>query len=375
MGNVIGVLSTNYTGAHYGELIADRPVASIPFGGRYRLIDFPLSSMVNSGINTVGVITPSNYRSLADHLNMGREWGLNTKQGGMFLLPGAAHGLRVPNARFSLRDIILNKEFFERADEETVLICAANRIYNMDFRPAIAQHEASGAEVTMIYKVLSDSRTGSAMGLFLNLDENGRVTGIDDASVPTGPVNMGGAIFLDSMLISRQLILDFIDCYGNLDYVDLTDILAENLDRLQIHSWRYDGYEHAVDHAQDYLLVSQDLLRPEIQEELFPADRPILTKTQDSPPAKYLPGASVKNSMVAASCILAGTVENSILFRNVTIGEGAVVRNCVLMQHVEIGPGAVVENLICDKNVSIGAGVKLSGSMDKPFVIPKRRIV
>ena len=213
------------------------------------------------------------------------------------------------------------------------------------------------------------------MGLFLDLDENGRVTGIDDASVPTGPVNMGGAIFLDSMLISRQLILDFIDCYGNLDYVDLTDILAENLDRLQIHSWRYDGYEHAVDHAQDYLLVSQDLLRPEIQEELFPADRPILTKTQDSPPAKYLPGASVKNSMVAASCILAGTVENSILFRNVTIGEGAVVRNCVLMQHVEIGPGAVVENLICDKNVSIGAGVKLSGSMDKPFVIPKRRIV
>ena len=273
MGNVIGVLSTNYTGAHYGELIADRPVASIPFGGRYRLIDFPLSPMVNSGIDTVGVITPSNYRSLADHLNMGREWGLNTKQGGMFLLPGAAHGLRVPNARFSLRDIILNKEFFERADEETVLICAANRIYNMDFRPAIAQHEASGAEVTMIYKVLSDSRTGSAMGLFLDLDENGRVTGIDDASVPTGPVNMGGAIFLDSMLISRQLILDFIDCYGNLDYVDLTDILAENLDRLQIHSWRYDGYEHAVDHAQDYLLVSQDLLRPEIQEELFPADR------------------------------------------------------------------------------------------------------
>lgn len=372
MGNVIGVLSTNYIGEHYGELTANRPVASIPFAGRYRLIDFPLSSMVNSGIDSVGVITPSNYRSLADHLNMGREWGLNTKQGGMFLLPGAAHGLRVPNARFSLRDFILNKAFFERADEDVVLLCAANRIYNMDFRPAIDQHLASGAEVTLIYKTLNENRTGTAIGLLLDLAENGRVTGIRDVASGS-PACIGANIFLDSMLVSRQLILDFIECYGNLDYIDFTDILAENVDRLQIHSWRFDGYEHAVDHAQDYLLVSQDLLQPDVQEELFQRDRPILTKVQDSPPAKYLSGSSVKNSMVAASCIIAGTVENSILFRNVTIGEGAVVKNCVLMQNTVVAPGAVLENLICDKEVSISAGVKLSGSRDKPFVVAKRR--
>ena len=372
MGNVIGVLSTNYTGEHYGELTASRPVASIPFAGRYRLIDFPLSSMVNSGIDSVGVITPSNYRSLADHLNMGREWGLNTKQGGMFLLPGAAHGLRVPNARFNLRDFILNRVFFERADEDVVLLCAANRVFNMDFRPAIAQHMESGAEVTMIYKTISENRTGSAIGLLLDVGENNRVTGIRDIA-ECAPACIGSNIFLDSMLVSRQLILDFIDCYGNLDYMDFTDILAENVGRLRIHAWRFEGYEHAVDHAQDYLLVSQDLLKPDVQEELFQSGRPILTKVQDSPPAKYLPTASVKNSMVAASCIIAGAVENSILFRNVTIGEGALVRNCVLMQNTVVGPGAVLENLICDKEVSISAGVKLSGSKDKPFVVAKRR--
>lgn len=370
MGNVIGVISTNYTGKLFGELTAERPVASIPIGGRYRLIDFPLSSMVNSGIDSVGVITPANYRSLADHLNMGREWGLNTKQGGMFLLPGAASGLRVPDARFNLRDFILNRAFFERADEDLVLLCAANRVYNIDFRPVIAEHLASGAEITMIYKTLGDMRTGSAIGKLLDL-EDGRVTGIRDSD--SSSAEIGTSIFLDSMLVSRQLILDFIDCYGNLDYIDFTDILGQNVGRLRIRAWRYDGYEHAVDHAQDYLLVSQDLLDPKNQEDLFRTDRPILTKVQDSPPAKYLDGANVKNSMVAASCIIAGNVESSTLFRNVRIGEGALVKNCVLMQDTVIGPGAVLENLICDRRTTIGEGVRLSGSKDRPFVIGKGR--
>lgn len=367
MSNVIGLLSTNYTGERYGKLIADRPVASIPFGGRYRLIDFPLSSMVNSGIDTVGVVTPSNYRSLADHLNMGREWGLNTKQGGMFMLPGAAHGLKDTTARFSLRDIILNEEFFRRADEETVLVCAANRVYNIDFRPAIEKHQQSGAAVTLLYKTIDHGE--NANGLFLTMTTNGRVTGIADQA--QGEAN----VFLDSMLIQRRVILDFIACYRNLDYIDTMDILAANLGQLQVDTWRFNGYEHAVDHAQDYLHVSRDLLEPEYQAQLFPADRPIYTKTQDSPPAKYLPGAAVKNSLVAASCVIAGTVENSTLFRDVTIGEGAVVRNCVLMQHCTIGPGVVVENLICDKDVTINAGVKLSGSEESPFVVGKKEIL
>lgn len=363
MGNVIGLLSTNYTGEKYGKLIEDRPVASIPFGGRYRLIDFALSSMVNSGLDTVGVITPSNYRSLADHLNMGREWGLNKKQGGLFMLPGAVHGLKDLHARFSLRDVILNRQFFVRADEETVLICAANRVFNMDFRPAIAQHEKSGAAATLIYKTVQHAETST--GLFLTINPSGQVAKISETS--QGAANC----FLDCMLIRRSLILDFIECYQNLGYIDIMDIVAANLGQLQVDSWQFTGYEHAVDHAPDYMKVSQDLLRPEVQEELFQEDRPVLTKTQDSPPAKYLPGASVKNSIVAAGCTLAGSVENSILFRNVTVGEGAVVRNCVLMQHCSISPGAVVENVICDKYVVISPNVKLSGGEENPFLIGK----
>lgn len=361
----IGLLSTNYTGSNYGKLIETRPVASIPFAGRYRLIDFPLSSMVNSGIDTVGVITPPNYRSLADHLNMGREWGLNKKQGGMFMLPGAIHGLKDLSARFSLRDVIQNQEFFLRADEDTVLFCGANRVYNMDFTPAMAYHETSGSPVTLIYKRCSDG--ASAQGLFLTLDENGLVSAID--STAEGAAN----VFLDSMLISRKLLLEFIDCYQNLGYIDIMDILSSNLSQIQVDAWCFEGYEHAVDDAGDYMKVSLDLLRPEVQEELFSWERPILTKTSDSPPAKYLPGSNVKNSIVAASCILEGTVENSILFRNVEIGKGAIVRNSVLMQHCVISPGAVVENVICDKYVKINSDVKLSGSERKPFVIGKRQ--
>lgn len=365
MSSVIGLISTNYSGANFGRLIEDRPVASIPFGGRYRLIDFALSSMVNSEIDTVGVITPANYRSLADHLNMGREWGLNKKSGGLFMLPGAVHGIKDVNARFSLRDVIHNKDFFQRADEDTVLFAASNRIYNIDFRPAIEQHETSGAPVTLVYKKTKEADT--ATGLFLKIAPSGMVSGIEASA--TGDAN----VFLDCMLISRKLLLDFIDWYQNLGYIDIMDILSTNLGQIQVSTWCFDGYEHAVDHASDYMTVSLDLLKPAVQDELFSEDRPILTKTQDSPPAKYLPGACVRNSMVAASCIIEGTVENSILFRNVEIGEGAVVRNSILMQHCIISPGAVVENVICDKYVRISPDVKLSGSEKKPFVIGKKQ--
>lgn len=362
MSNVIGLISTNYGGENFGKLVDNRPVAAIPFGGRYRLIDFPLSSMVNSGLDSVGVITPINYRSLADHLNMGREWGLNKKQGGMFMLPGAPHGFRSVNARFSLRDVIQNREFFERADEDIVLFCGANRVYNIDFRPAIKQHEESGAQITMIYKYLAD--TTNAHGLYLDISSSNTVQDIRHDPKP-GADN----VFLDAMLIDRKLILNFIEWYGNLGYADLIEILQHNLTRLSISTWKYDGYEHAIDHAQDYMTVSQDLLRPEVQAQLFNPDAPVLTKTQDSPPSKYLEHAKVVNSMISASCIIDGAVENSILFRGVTIGEGAVVRNSVLMQHCVIEPGAVIENMICDKNCRISGDVKLSGSEKKAFVL------
>ena len=219
--------------------------------------------------------------------------------------------------------------------------------------------------MTLIYKKVRSGDT--AHGLFLELTPTGTVTGIH--STASGEANC----FLDSMLISRKLVLDFIECYQNLGYIDIMDILATSLGQIQVNSWCYGGYEHAVDNAEDYMHVSLDLLRPEVQAELFAEDRPVLTKTQDSPPAKYLPGANVKNSLVAASCILEGTVENSILFRSVKIGKGAVVRNSVLMQHCTIGGGAVVENVICDKNVKISPDVKLSGSEKKPFVIGKKQ--
>ena len=363
--SIIGLISTNYTGERYGKLIEDRPVASIPFGGRYRLIDFALSSMANSEITTVGVITPSNYRSLADHLNMGREWGLNKKHGGLFMLPGAAHGIRDINARFSLRDVIINREFFERADEDTVLFCAANRVYNIDFRPAIEQHETSGLPITLIYKKVADASI--ATGKFLKINAAGQVTAISDSA--TGE----GNCCLDAILINRATLLEFIDCYQNLGYIDIMDIISTNLGQISVGSWCYTGYEHAVDSAQDYMKVSLDLLRPEVQDQLFDVDRPILTKTQDSPPAKYLPGANVRNSMIAAGCIIQGSVENSILFRGVTVEPGAVIRNSVLMQHCVISSDAVIENVICDKNVKISPDVRLSGSAAKPFVIGKRQ--
>ena len=152
MKRLMGLVCANYASDRFGMLTEERPIASIPFGGRYRLVDFPLSNMVNSGINTVGLVTPYAYRSLLDHVGNGKAWTLNRKVGGMFILPGSAYGVKNAQGKFLLRDVIRNQAYLERSRRDIVVVTACSKIFNMDFREAAEQHEKSGAVVTLLYK-------------------------------------------------------------------------------------------------------------------------------------------------------------------------------------------------------------------------------
>ncbi len=364
MKRMMGLVCTNYTDDDFGALTEERPVASIPFGGRYRLVDFPLSNMINSGINTVGLITPYMYRSLLDHVGNGKAWSLSRKVGGMFILPGTVYGMKTEFGKFLLRDIIRNKTYLERSRRDVVVVCATSKIYNIDFRDVLEQHERSGAVVTMAYKRMDND---AEKALDVVCDARGRVTALQE--VDHGSISQ----FIDCMLIDRELLLKFTDWYQNLGHLDLTEIIRENLDKLPVFGYEFKGYMRSVDSAADYMAASMELLNPAVMKELFLSGRSISTKIQDAPPAKYSPGARVKNSIIATGCFVKGTVENSIIFRGCSIAEGAVVRNSVVMPNGKVANGALLENVICDKFVTIGEGVHLSGNAEKPLVVTRKQ--
>lgn len=365
MNNVLGYITTNYVNENFGKLAEMRPVGTIPFGGRYRIIDFPLSNMVHSGVRSVGITTTHSYRSISDHLGAGKEWSLNRKQGGLFLLPGSIYGMRRFEGKFLLRDFIHNRSYLDRATEDLVIVSASNKIYNIDFDPIVAQHRNSGAQVTMLYKEIADAHM--KRGPFLELDRDGSVTGLSREAAGNA------AWFMDCFIINTKDLLALIDWYETMDYTDMTEILAENITNMKIESHAFRGYVGAVDSSYDYMQCSMDLLKPEIRNELFNNRKKIFTKVQDAPPSQYLPGSKVSNSFVSTGSIIEGTVENSILFRNVKIGKGAVVRNSVIMQRGQIEPGAILDNVICDKFVHISEDAKLSGNRYKPLVLEKHQ--
>lgn len=361
-GGVIGLISCNYNNEVFGSLTEQRGLAALPFGGRYRLLDFPLSNMVNAGIRTIGVITPYPYRAIMDHLGNGKEWGLNRKSGGMFILPGSVQGLKNMYSGFLLRDIIQNRAYLDRSNDDYILVSGSHKLFKSDMRQMIEKHIAEGRDITLLYKQIDDAKEHA--GSYLKL-RDGKVVAMSSDSPGRA------CCFMDCFIINRGLLLKFIDWYKAMGHIDLPDIIAENLDGLNVGGFEYRGYLGQVDNIRDYMKCSLDLLNCEVRQELFGGEQQIYTKVQDNPPAKYGRRAVVRNSLIPTGCIINGTVEDSVIFRGVQVGEGAVIKNCVIMQKTVIEPGAELENVICDKYVTVGAGNKLCGTAARPMVIPK----
>ena len=364
MKRMMGLVCTNYMEGDFGLLTKERPIATIPYGGRYRLVDFPLSNMVNSGITTVGLITPHRYRSLLDHVGNGKEWALGRRVGGMFVLPGSIYGIRNATGKFLLRDLLGNHTFFERTARELVVISASSTVYNIDFRQVAEAHEKTGASVTLLYKRADGGVSGKNS---LICDETGRVTAL------SGEAQEEEAnVFMDAMIIDRELLLRFLDWYKNQSYLDLMDIIREDLEQIRVYGYQFDGYVRSISNASDYMDASMELLDPAVIKELFMGERQIRTKVQDAHPAKYGPNGSSRNAMIATGCVIKGTIENSIVFRGCTVGEGAVVRNSVLLPNTVLEEGVALDRVICDKSSHISKGVSLTGTVERPLIVNLR---
>ncbi len=358
----IGYITANYTSNDQSVLLADRPLAALPFMGRYRLIDFPLSNMMNAGIKTVGVVMPGNYRSIIDHVGSGKDWSLDRKKGGLFMVPGNAYGTTKRGMRFLLRDIISNKILFERSDLPYVVMCGSNIIFNIDVNTILEAHENSGAKITMVYE---KAPRAIADVTKLTIGEAGRVKAVSSG------VQYGEDTFLDFCVINRETLLDIIDNYAAADYLDLFEAIQGDFGHIDVCSYEYKGMSIGIFSEKSYYERSMDLLNPTECDRLFVPERPIMTKAHDVPPAHYATGSHACNSFISAGCTIHGTVRNSILSRGVIVESGASVTNSIINQSCIIKAGARVENAILDKNNVVPNNTELRGTPESILVLGK----
>lgn len=367
--STLGIIFSNIQERNVPELSKHRTMASIPFAGRYRLIDFALSNMVNAGINTVGIVTKHNYHSLIDHLGSGKDWDLARKGGGIILLPPYSNETEVPYTT-RLEALIGLSGFFNHRKEDYVVIYDCDGVARVDIADVIRFHEANNADITMAYH--QEESVASHHFLTLQTNDTGRVT-----EVNLNPdVNGKGKfkLYTNVMVIRREYLLDIISKAVQRGQTSLSEILVKNVDTLRIYGYEHKGYYGGIDSLAAYFKHSMEQLNKDVRDELFGA-RDVYTKVRDSAPSRYLEGAKVSNSLISDGCTIEGTVENCILFRGVKVGKGSVIRNSIIMQKTVIGSNVSLDCVITDKNVVISDRRKLAGCEELPYFIAKGRML
>ncbi len=363
----VGIIFSNIHDNNVPELARIRTLGSIPFGGSYRLIDFPLSNMVNSGIDTVGIITKSNYQSLMDHVGSGKDWDLARKDGGVIILPpyGDVESSNLYNSRLEALKNITN--FLFRADEDYVVMTDCDTVCRIDYNDVIEQHIKNRADITLVYKKRKPNYDEKKATAF-DIDENKRIVGINyTTECEDKEYNIFSNIFVMKKSLLQNIVMDSIAKNKN---HFMTDVIAGNLESMRVLGYYHEGFYAGITSLQAYYESNLALLDANNRHELF-GDRSVFTKIRDSAPTKYGNGAVVKNSMIADGCVIEGEVENSIIFRNVKVGRGTVVKNSIIMQNTVLGENSTINCIIADKNVTIKDRKVLSGSENHPFYIGK----
>ena len=370
---VAGLIFANIHDNTIPELTRTRRMASVPFGGRYRLIDFMLSNMVNSGITKVGVIANNNYESLLDHLGTGKDWDLARRSGGIKILPPRitsfdGHSTGISSSR--LEAILGAANFIHRCKEDYLVMADCDVICNIDLTPVIEAHAKSGADITFITKTADLTGVTSAEKIVvIDSDKDGKVTDFSEKKTFGGVTRF----YTNIMIVTRSYLTSIIEnsvAHGYTRF--LHDILSRSIGQADYRIYEYDGFYANINSMETYFSCSMQLLDTGVREGLFgDKNHPVLTKVRNSAPTRYCEGAKVTNSVIADGCMIEGRVENSILFRGVHVGKDAVVKNAILLQDTYVCPGATLNCVITDKNVMVKNGRNLSGHESMPFFIGK----
>ena len=369
----VGICFSNIHDNNLPELTKTRTIASVPFGARYRMIDFTLSSMVNAGIENIGIITRTKYRSLMEHIGTGKDWDLNRNNGGVtFLTPffEAGSGPLYSNRLEALQNSF---KYIQMINADYVLMADCDLVANFPFDEIIKYHEKSGADITGAYKKAQFNHRVARYSEIFNIDKDNTIQSVSVVEELLGSLNFGMNIWVMKKSLLQDIIKDS-RIYGYKSFS--RELLPMLLEKLNVKAYEYKGYLGGIDSLYDYYETNMDLLDNNIRHEIFGQDNsPIYTRVMDSAPTRYGANAKVTNSVISDGCVINGTVENSIIFRDVRIDEGAVVKNSIIFSKSIIEMNADLDYIVTDKQVVISKGRRLYGCTGHPFFIGFGEIV
>ena len=354
-------------GSRLGVLTAKVAKPAVAFGGKYRIIDFPLSNCINSGIDTVGVLTQYQPLRLNAHIGIGIPWDLDRNYGGVTVLPPYERSGSSEWYSGTANAIYQNLDFLKRCHEPYVIITSGDAVYKMDYNKVLEYHIAKKADITVVCRDLDQGEDATRFGI-LKMNENMRIEDFEEKPMVANSNTISTGIYI----IRRRQLIDLIEHSAEEDRYDfVTDILIRYKNLKKIYGYKIKDYWSNISTVDAYYKTNMDFLKPEVRNYFFKQLPSIYSKVTDLPPAKYNPGAVVKNSLVASGSIINGTVENSVLFKKVFVGNNCVIKNSIILNDVYLGDNTYIENCIVESRDTIRANTRHVGEDGVKVVIEK----
>ena len=368
MNNCLGIINLDENQSRMGELVRYRTLASVPLSARYRIIDFVLSNMANSGIEGIGIFTANKSRSLINHLTNGRPWDLHRKKDGLRVFNFGDYDPYYDDVHNFLENI----EFIEQSRKEYVLISPSYMICNIDYNEVLRYHKKSQNDITIVHKDVNNSHDKFLDCEVLNIDDTNRVISVGE--------NIGreknAKISMEMYIMKTDLFINIIhECIKTGIHRKIKGYINSNLDRFRVGAFEFDGYLSCINSIKSYFDTNLDILNQNINKELFYNKKPIYTKSQDEPPTQYTEMSLVSNSIIANGSYIEGEVKNCIIGRRVFIGKGCKLENCVIMQNTIVGNDVVMNRVIADKGTVINENEIIKGTSNYPVTIQRSKVV
>ncbi len=350
------------------ELTSRRAIAAMPVAGSFRSIDFALSNMTNSHVQKVAVLTQYNSRSLHEHLNSSKWWDFGRKQGGLYVF---APTITQENGfwyRGTADAMYQNLDFLKECHEPYAIIASGDGVYKLDYNKVIEEHIATQADITVVTTELCPEEDISRFGV-VSVDENGRIIDFEEKPLESDGRLISAGIYV----IRRRLLIELLEkCIEDNNFDFVRGVLIRYKDNKKIYSYRLDGYWSNIATTEAYFRTNMDFLKREVRDYFFKQYPDVYSKVDDLPPAKYNPSATIKNSLVSSGSIINGTVENSIIFKKVYVGNNVTIKNSIILNDVHIGDNTYIENCIVESRDTIHSDQRLVGENGKILVVDEK---
>lgn len=364
----IGIILAGGNSRKMKELSSKRAIAAMPIGGSYRSVDFVLSNMSNSHIQSVAVLTQYNSRSLNEHLSSSKWWDFGRKQGGMYVFPPTITAENSDWYRGTADALYQNLDYLKKSHEPYVVLASGDGVYKLDYNKVLEYHIEKKSDITIVCKDMGPEDDVTRFGL-VKTNDDGRIVDFEEKPM----VATSNTISCGIYVIRRRQLIELIErCAAEDRYDFVKDILVRYKNLKRIYAYKMDTYWSNIASVDSYYKTNMDFLKPDVRHYFFKDYPEIYSKVDDLPPAKYNPGAVVKNSLVSSGCILNGTVENSVLFKKVYVGNNCIIRNSVILNDVYIGDNTVIENCIVESRDTIRANTTHIGTPDNVKIVVEK---